>query len=375
MKILVASTFEAGSRYAHAINVIKMAEGFALLGHEVVLACHKPEVGSIDFEAISRQYALRTDSFTWNTFRPLKKGTFINLNWKFALQLLPLLIRFRPDFVYSRDFIIPCFTSSLRIPTAGESHAAPDDCDPRIVTFARGARRYAKFKTLVTIAPVLKDGFIAKGAPEEKVIVLPDAVDLHIFDAPLELPCSPFSFSGKNVVYSGHLYDYKGIPTILEAAKLLPDVIFHLIGGHEADIAAVRNTLVEQKITNVLLHGFKPREDLPLYLWHADALLLVPSGKHPSAAWTSPVKLGEYLASGTPIIASRIPALTACLTDKEAYFTEPDNAADVAQTILTILNDPASGSKKALAAKTMAQELSYKKRAERVLDHTFCFEC
>ena len=42
MKILVASAFEASSQWAHAINTVKMAQGFARLGHAVTLVCRRP---------------------------------------------------------------------------------------------------------------------------------------------------------------------------------------------------------------------------------------------------------------------------------------------------------------------------------------------
>lgn len=41
MKIVVLSAFSLGSIFAHAINTIKMAEGFAKLGHQVTLICRE----------------------------------------------------------------------------------------------------------------------------------------------------------------------------------------------------------------------------------------------------------------------------------------------------------------------------------------------
>ena len=54
---------------------------------------------------------------------------------------------------------------------------------------------------------------------------------------------------------------------------------------------------------------------------------------------TSPVKLGEYLASGTPIVASDISALRDWLTDDDVHFVLPDDGSDLAQGILKVLNN------------------------------------
>ena len=52
LRIMVAGTFEAGSPFAHAINVTKMAEGFARLGHEGRLLCRQPSTGPVPTAAL-----------------------------------------------------------------------------------------------------------------------------------------------------------------------------------------------------------------------------------------------------------------------------------------------------------------------------------
>ena len=47
MRVLVASAFEAASQFAHAINTVKMAQGFARLGHQVTLVCRWPPGGKV----------------------------------------------------------------------------------------------------------------------------------------------------------------------------------------------------------------------------------------------------------------------------------------------------------------------------------------
>ena len=124
------------------------------------------------------------------------------------------------------------------------------------------------------------------------------------------------------------------------------------------------------QITNVTLHGHKTRGELPPYLWHADVLLLPPSAKHPSAQWTSPVKLGEYLASGKPLISSDIPALRAWLSDEETLFVKPDDPQALAQGIDWVLNNPKKAIEMAENGQQMARDISYEKRAKQILMHS-----
>jgi glycosyltransferase involved in cell wall biosynthesis len=164
------------------------------------------------------------------------------------------------------------------------------------------------------------------------------------------------------------LYDYKGIPTVLGAAARLPHVEFHLVGGLPEDVARQRRRVEEMKLGNVILHGIKPHRDVPAYLWHSSVLLLPPLPDHPSAAWTSPVKLGEYLASGTPVVASDIPALRDWVDDREVCFVHAGDADDLARGIQLVLSNPNRAEAQVRAAGDRAKRLTYDRRAQSILE-------
>ena len=229
------------------------------------------------------------------------------------------------------------------------------------------------FRFWVTISQRLADYYHSLLVPKEKLIVLPDAVDLCLFQRPHYLNPSPYADKRPNVTYVGHLYDYKGIPTILRAAARLPDVHFHLVGGWPEDIARQRKRAQELGLTNVTFHGLKPHSAVPPFLWHADVVLLPPSQYHPSAAWTSPVKLGEYLASGTPVVATDILALRSWVTEKEVEFVPPDNAEGIAEGIRRVLNDSERSKRLRTNGLRKARELSYERRAEAILNRCGLF--
>jgi glycosyltransferase involved in cell wall biosynthesis len=363
MKILVISALNASSLFANAINTIKMANGFACLGHEVTIICRKPKKKKVDNVDLVKIYGL-TKEIHW-----IQLPSIIGQHWQFALMARSYIHKLNPDFVYARSYITPWMTSRDGIPTAGESHAHPDNRTKPFLLFVE-ATKYPSFKAWVTISQRLANHYHSIGAVKEKILILPDAVDLRLFERPHVLPPSPFNEKGPHIVYAGHLYDYKGIPTILKVAKLLSDFSFHFVGGHQEDIIRQKERSEKLGLTNVIFHGLKPHSEVPPYLWHADVLLLPPSAEHPSALWTSPVKLGEYLASKTPVVATDIPSLRDWLTDDEVEFVKADNSISIADGILRILNDSYRAQTLSNQGYIKAKTLSYEIRAQKILE--FC---
>jgi glycosyltransferase involved in cell wall biosynthesis len=250
-----------------------------------------------------------------------------------------------------------------------ECHGHPNNPEPAFGRLVRVSRRPA-LRCWVTIADVLKLAHVEAGVPAEKILVLPNPADVALFARPADRGASPLAGDGPVALYAGHLYDYKGIPTILGAAALLPGVRFHLLGGWPEDVDRARIAAEQAGLANVSFHGLRPHAEVPRFLWHADVLLLPPSAKHKSAAWTSPVKLGEYLASGTPVVASAIPALRSQVKGDEVEWVEPDRPDALAAGILRVLEDPAHAAALVAQARRAASRLGYADRAARVLERS-----
>jgi glycosyltransferase involved in cell wall biosynthesis len=366
MRILVASGFEASSLKAHAINTVKMAQGFARLGHQVTIVCRRSPEGKVAIAKLAKIYGI-TEPLRWIQLPNRIFGYQIDKHWRFGLFALPVALGMRPDLIYARSYVFPWWSSKFGLPTVAECHAHVG-CNKEHFLKLVEATHHRTFYLWVTISHRLVDYYQSLGVPEKKPLVLADAVDLHLFQRRNPLPPSPYPANSTNVAYVGHLYDYKGIPTILEAAALLPDVCFHLVGGLPEDIERQKKRAQDLNLNNVTFHGLLPQVEVPKFLWHADALLLPPSQHHPSAAWTSPVKLGEYLASGTPTIASDIIALRDWLTDREVEFFRPDDAQALAEAIQHLLRDRNRAEQLCLAGLQKAQSLSYEQRAKTILD-------
>jgi glycosyltransferase involved in cell wall biosynthesis len=210
-----------------------------------------------------------------------------------------------------------------------------------------------------------KKNTLAKQFPfaAEKIIMERNGVDLELFApqdkqaarAALKLPSSPL------VVYTGHLYEWKGVNTLAAAATKLPDVSFAFVGGTEKDVANFK-TRWPQK--NIHVVGFVPHRDVPMWQAAADVLVLPNSGKESiSENYTSPMKLFEYMASKRAIVASRLPSIVEIVDESSAYLFTPDDAHDLARAIREALLD----SRRAEVAHNKAQAFSWDARAKRIL--------
>ena len=116
--------------------------------------------------------------------------------------------------------------------------------------------------------------------------------------------------------------------------------------------------------------GWQTQSQIPIWLKAADILVLPNSALEKiGAVYTSPLKLFEYMASGTPIVASAVPALAEVLGKSEAVFFEPDNANALAEVLKNSLANFPWLEVRASAALKKVQQFTWTKRAEFILEH------
>jgi glycosyltransferase involved in cell wall biosynthesis len=173
-------------------------------------------------------------------------------------------------------------------------------------------------------------------------------------------------------IYTGHLYEWKGASVFAEAAAQLENVRALIVGGTEEDVRRLRAEVSERGWKNVEVIGYVAPDQIPFYQVAADVVVLPNSAKSEiSRLHTSPLKLFEYMASGTPIIASDLPSLREVLRDNEnAILVEADEAKALANGIKKILDDRPLADRLAAAARKDVEAMTWAARAESVI--RFC---
>ena len=192
---------------------------------------------------------------------------------------------------------------------------------------------------VVTVCTSLTEGVRAR-VPRAAVFQVedPPLVDPHAPPAPeavealrRELALGPWPV----VLYSGNFEPYQGVELLLDAVRLLPHVQLLLMGGGPADVARMKEAARERGVgERCVFSGQRPPSDLPAFLGLAD---VVASPR--SRGENTPFKIFTYLASGRPLVATRIPTHTQLLDDATAFLVEP-TAQGLAAGIHTALERP-----------------------------------
>ena len=226
---------------------------------------------------------------------------------------------------------------------------------------------------IVAISGGVRDDLERLGVTSDAILVAHDAYDPARFD---DLPdreeaCRLLQLDPERpvVAYTGGLLEWKGVEVLVDAAGAdgLDGVQFVIAGGMPADIERIRARAAG--LAHVRIDGFQPAARVPLYLAAAD-LGVVPNRSRPaiSSRYTSPLKVFEAKAAGLPLVASDLPSLREVLTEDEALFVAPDDAAALAGGIARLLGDGAGRRERAAAMRGNAAGHTWDARAGRVLE-------
>lgn len=145
-----------------------------------------------------------------------------------------------------------------------------------------------------------------------------------------------------SLVYTGNLFQWKGVYVLVDALKYLDkNVELIIVGGSEKEFNSFKEYVIKSRLDNITLIGHVPKRETIKYIEKADILFLPNSAKNKMSLYTSPIKLFEYMASKRPIIASNLASICEVLEDKKnAILCEPDNPKDLADKInWTLEND------------------------------------
>jgi teichuronic acid biosynthesis glycosyltransferase TuaH len=135
--------------------------------------------------------------------------------------------------------------------------------------------------------------------PKGPSAVVPNGVDPDLWSEPSPAPGWFGELPGPRLLYVGTLDDRLDVAALRTVARAWPQGTVVLVGP-AADSPHLAPALAEP---NVVLHEAVPREQVAALAQAADACL-VPHRQTPLTEAMSPLKLYEYLASGSPTVAT-----------------------------------------------------------------------
>jgi len=134
----------------------------------------------------------------------------------------------------------------------------------------------------------------------------------HIIENPYSNEGTVPHFSGKNyILYFGRIETLKGIYTLLNAMKMLPDIVLKIVGSGSEYENSVEYA-AQNKISNVQFLGAKWGDELAPFLRDAEFVIVPSEWYEPS-----PYVALQSFAFGKPLIASNIGGLKDIVRHKE----------------------------------------------------------
>jgi glycosyltransferase involved in cell wall biosynthesis len=217
---------------------------------------------------------------------------------------------------------------------------------------------------VVTVCTSLTERARAK-APEARIFQIedPPLVDPGEPEAPEDVAALRASLGlGPEpvVLYSGNFEAYQGVNLLVESAGRIKEAQFLFMGGEPSEIEALR-AQVQPGGGRCVFSGKRPPSELPAFLALAD--VLVSPRLHGE---NTPFKVYTYLASGKPLVATRIPTHTQLLDDSLAFLVAP-TAEALAEGVRRALSTPREAQEKAAAGRALIQrEYSEARYQEKV---------
>ena len=127
------------------------------------------------------------------------------------------------------------------------------------------------------------------------------------------------------MAYVGSLYSNRAIKDIIQAARIMPDVLFQLVGGPESEKKKLEARAREEGIGNTSFTGRVSRKRLPWHLFASDVLLFTVNEQTLTFDICSPMKIFEYMAAARIIVAPDLPNVREVLKTSYSFlYTFPE---------------------------------------------------
>lgn len=234
---------------------------------------------------------------------------------------------------------------------------------------------------VIALNDAAKESFISRGSvSENRIVGVPNGVDTEFFSPSIEgvgATKKKFGLEGKlRVLFVGRLAKIKGVEPLLRAADVIvnyfghKDTLFLFVGSNAfagvdapVDMDEICGYLERCQLDrNVLFTGSLGLDDIRSLYAAADIFVL------PSLAEGDPLVTLEAMASGLPVIATRVGGIPNQIRDNwNGFIVDPGNEEQLAERIAYLLDNPEERKRMALNSRRRAEEeFDWNKISERL---------
>jgi len=173
---------------------------------------------------------------------------------------------------------------------------------------------------------------------------MPMTVDSNKFNCKISDSSEEYiAYCGYDISYeNGSLYSKDGVEYLIRAFyisinKIKTNIKLFIIGDQSEYLHSIVRSLNLENSVNFI--GSVSMQVVSRLLCNAKILALT-RPDNIQAKGGFPTKLGEYLATGKPVIVTKVGDIPIYLKDKvSAFLVEPGNINEIAETIISICND------------------------------------
>jgi glycosyltransferase involved in cell wall biosynthesis len=231
---------------------------------------------------------------------------------------------------------------------------------------------------VITICPDLREYALRTGVPDAKHLLIENSIfeDVRLLknsgaDSSQSAAALNLDLSRPIVLYAGTFEHYQGIDILVQAFARVhaarPDVQLLLAGGTSQQVAATRASVESLGIAGAVLITGRVSKSVAMKLTGLAQVLVSPRVQ----GTNTPLKIYEQLASGKPLVATRIWSHTQVLDDEVCFLTDPAPES-LAEGLLRALNDSDTARQKAMRARELYdREYArpvYERKIQRLLE-------
>lgn len=221
----------------------------------------------------------------------------------------------------------------------------------------------AKADMATAASEILMQKFRDAGLPEEKIHYIPNCPTLSadMPDKAAARAALGLSPDDKVVLSMGHTYTeslFALLDAYAEARKTIPGLKLLFLGKlHISDAFKTRMAVYEERFApDIVKIGEKPPAEVPAYLAASDALLL-PMDDDPIEKARFPIRFGDYLASGVPVVSNAVGEIKRIMETRDCGYTASvDDTAAFGHAIVTALTDATQRERKRENARRLIDE-------------------
>ena len=294
---------------------------------------------------------------------PAPEGTGLVAQMRLTARRIDQLVnQLKPDLIHAHSPVLNALPAEWvgrkrRLPVVYEMRASWEDAAVDHGTTTEGSLRYRATRAMetravhtvdavTTICEGLRRDLVARGVPESKITVIPNAVDIDNFafgvpgDDALR---AELGLTGKRVLgFIGSFYAYEGLDLLLRALPAIlqqaPDVALLLTGGgpQEENLKKMTQELGLQD--HVKFTGRVPHAQVQRYYSLVD-VLVYPRHSMRLTDLVTPLKPLEAMAQGLLLVASDVGGHKELIRDGETgMLFRAGDADDLARSVLRLLS-------------------------------------